>query len=232
MRRHRIHLPRLESGISTVTGREAAHLSQVLRVSPGSEIRAFDGRGMEAPGVVRVVETGRVVVELGQPHPTDVEPELEIGVAVSLLKGDKLSDVVRQCTELGARGFRPLLASRRDVPELSANKLARLRRVAQEAAKQSGRAFVPQVHEPVPLGSLHWSGTAVVAHPGSQRRLADLELTGEATVITGPEGGFSDEEVASLEARGASVIGLGARVLRAETAPVALVAALLVPKAL
>lgn len=232
MRRHRIHLPRLEAGESIVTGSEATHLAQVLRVVPGNELRVFDGSGLEANGVVREVEPGRVVVELGPAQPTDVEPELDLTVAVSLLKGDKLTGVVRQCTELGARSFRPLLASRRDVPQLSANKLARLRRVAQEAAKQSGRAFIPEVHEPTALTELQWNGLALVAHPASSRRLTEVEAEGTVTIISGPEGGFSDDEVSELESRGALPIGLGARVLRAETAPVALVAALLVPDAL
>ena len=232
MRRHRIHLPRLEAGTSVVTGSEALHLVQVLRVAPGSRVRAFDGSGLEADGTVREVEGGRVIVELDAPRATEVEPELDLTVAVSLLKGDKLSGVVRQCTELGVRAFQPLLASRRDVPALSPNKLARLRRVAQEAAKQSGRAYVPPVHEPVALDGLEWSGTALLAHPRAAARLADLEVRGAATLITGPEGGFSDDEVRALVERGASPVALGARVLRAETAPLALVAALLVPEAL
>ena len=232
VRRHRIHLPVLETGSNVVTGREAAHLTQVLRVVPGTEVRAFDGSGLEARGVVREVESGRVVVELETPRVVDVEPEIDVTVAISLLKGDKLSDVVRHCTEIGARGFLPLLPTRRDVPQLSPNKLARLRRIAQEAAKQSGRAFIPEVREPVPLAAIEWSGSALVAHPGGGSRLVDAEIGGSVTLITGPEGGFTDSEVEELEGRGAIRVALGARILRAETAPVALLAALLVPEAL
>lgn len=228
-----MHLGSLEEGRGVVTGGEAIHLAQVLRVKPGSELRAFDGSGQEADGVVREVEADRVVVDLGPPRSTEVEAELQVTVAVSLLKGDKLSDVVRQCTELGAKAFRPLLASRRDVPVLSSNKLARLRRVAQEAAKQSGRSVVPAVHDPAPLSALELSGETLVAHPRSPNSVSRVAPTDRrsVTIITGPEGGLTDDEVHDLESRGAVAVGLGARVLRAETAPVALLAALLIPEA-
>ncbi|MEX2541307.1 MAG: RsmE family RNA methyltransferase [Trueperaceae bacterium] len=265
MRIHRIYLPELNRGANVVIGSEAQHLAQVLRVVPGVPVRAFDGCGKEADGAVLTVETGRVVIELREPNSGRLEAGIAVTVAISLLKGDKLADVVRQCTELGAVSFRPLLSRRRDVPELSANKLERLRRVAREAAKQSGRSVVPLVAEAVALPDLEVDGLALVAQPGAgstlltvlggglQRRDAPetrLQRTNEVgatrppghdsgssaaekiTVVTGPEGGFTAEEVSDLESRGARAVRLGARVLRAETAPVAMLAALLVPEAL
>jgi 16S rRNA (uracil1498-N3)-methyltransferase len=233
MRVHRIHLSELAPGIRPVTGREAAHLAQVLRVSPGARVRAFDGSGGEAEGTVVAVEPGRVLIDLREPHESDVEPALAVTVAVALLKGDKLADVVRQCTELGAHAFTLLLTRRGDVPSLSANKLERLRRVAREAAKQSGRSLVPEVREPVPLASLDVDGVGLVAHPAGASTVssANLPETGLATLITGPEGGFTADEVEVLEARGVVAVTLGTRVLRAETAPVALLAAVLLPEA-
>ncbi|MEX2534743.1 MAG: RsmE family RNA methyltransferase [Trueperaceae bacterium] len=238
MRRHRIHIPRLAPGAVYVIGPDALHLTQVLRVTPGSTVRAFDGNGNEADGIVVAVESGRVLVELDKVREGGLEATIAVTIAVALLKGDKLSDVVRHCTELGAKEFAPILAKRRDVPGLSGNKLDRLRRVAREAAKQCGRAVVPEVFEPVDLAALQWSGIALVAHPHAQGSLADTQREAASkaheaiTIITGPEGGFTQEEVGELESRGALGVRLGARVLRAETAPVALLAALLVPEAL
>jgi 16S rRNA (uracil1498-N3)-methyltransferase len=232
LRRHRVHVPVLSAGSAIVTGREAVHLGQVLRVSPGTLVRAFDGQGREADGVVVEAEPGRVVLDLGDPRESEVEADLRVTVAVSLLKGDKLSDVVRQCTELGAHAFQPLLSRHRDVPELSVNKLERLRRVAREAAKQCGRSLVPEVLEPVEPGRLEWSGVALLANPGAAATLDEFESpTREVTIVTGPEGGLAPEEVSELAGRGAHEVRLGARILRAETAPVALLAALLVPGA-
>lgn len=241
---HRIHLPELTEGIVAVSGREAVHLAQVLRVAPGSRVRAFDGAGREADGVVVEAEADRVVIELERASESGLESSLEVTVAVALLKGDKLANVVRQCTELGATRFTPLLTRRRDVPELSANKLERLRRVAREAAKQSGRAVVPDVGPPLAPSELTWQGSALLAHPeagatlagaglaGAGRTAAGLAAGGPITTISGPEGGFAPEEIDDLAARGAFPLRLGPRVLRAETAPVALLAALLLPEAL
>jgi 16S rRNA (uracil1498-N3)-methyltransferase len=232
MRTHRIHLAELTPGLRPVTGKEATHLAQVLRVAPGAPVRAFDGRGNEAAGTVVEVEPGRVVVELQEPRESANEADIAVTVAVSLLKGDKLADVVRQCTELGAFAFRPVVSRRSDVPVLSANKLERLRRVAREAAKQSGRSLVPEVFEPVRLPDLVVEGVGLVAQPNAPATLTTTDLTSaeSATLITGPEGGFTAEEIGELESRGVVPVRLGARVLRAETAPVALLAALLLPE--
>lgn len=239
MRTHRIFVETLAAGGVTVSGGDAQHLLQVLRVAPGSRVRAFDGRGLEAEGIVSETDELRVTLTLGEPRASEVEAALKVTLAVALLKGDKLSEVVRRGTELGVMRFLPFVSDRCDVRELSPNKLARLRRVAQEAAKQSGRSVVPEVADARPLAGLEVTGLeaglALVAQPGApmtlQRVLAQREAEA-LTVVTGPEGGLSDAEIAALTERGAQPIRLGARILRAETAPVALAAALLIPEAL
>lgn len=230
-------VPTLAEGERLLTGSEAQHLAQVLRVGPGARVRAFDGQGLEADGTVTEVEGPRVTLALGAPYAREVEAALRVTLAVALLKGDKLTEVVRRGTELGAVGFLPFVSRRCDVRELSPNKLVRLRRVAQEAAKQSGRSVVPNVVETVPLARLDLSGLTLVAHPNASRTLSEtfagLESPPDAlTVLTGPEGGLTEEELAALQERGALPIRLGARILRAETAPVAFAAALLIPEAL
>ncbi|ADI14463.1 16S rRNA (uracil(1498)-N(3))-methyltransferase [Truepera radiovictrix] len=237
MRVHRVFVPHLAAGERVLTGREAQHLAQVLRVRPGARVRAFDGAGLEADGTVREVTGLRVTLELGAPYAREVEAALRVTLAVALLKGDKLAEVVRRATELGAVGFRPFVSRRCDVRELSANKLARLRRVAQEAAKQSGRSVVPPVAEAAPLAHLSLPAPTLVAHPSAPRTLGETlaALTPPPTaltVLTGPEGGLTEDELAALTERGAHPIRLGARILRAETAPVALTAALLIPEGL
>lgn len=232
MRSHRIHIPTLQTGTVTLTGSEAHHLVKVLRVTVGQEIKAFDGRGLESVGIVRSVNEFQVVINLQEPKPTDVEASLKITLCVALLKGDKLADVVRQATELGVVAVQPFISKHCDVKELSANKLERLRRVAQEASKQSGRSVVPEVCEAVKLKDLNISTTSVVAHPYASLTLKDVNTDHDIAILTGPEGGFSDEEIDVLEKRGTTPVRLGARILRAETAPIALIAALLLPDAL
>lgn len=211
-------------------GQEAHHLRDVLRLGGGAPVEAFDGRGNVARGEVVRADRDGVVLGLGPLARSDAEAGLRLTVAVALLKGDKLSDVVRQCTELGAAAFALTLTRQADVGELSAAKLQRLRRVVEEAARQCGRATVPELRGPLPLAELSWRGVAFVADPRADVPLKDVAAaTGHAdvTVVTGPEGGFTPTEVAELVARGAVAVGLGPRVLRAETAPMAMVAALM-----
>lgn len=235
MRVHRVHLPTLQAGERIVSGSEAQHLVQVLRVQPGARVCAFDGQGLEAEGTVISVEPVRVTLSLGAPSPSEVEASLAVTLALALLKGDKLSEVVRRGTELGVVCFQPFVSARCDVRELSPNKLERLRRVAQEAAKQSGRSVVPEVTEVQKLGGLDLPPCTLVAQPAAPRTLrCVLEGTEPESVlvVTGPEGGLTPDEVSGLLSRGAHAVRLGTRILRAETAPIAVAAALLVPEAL
>jgi 16S rRNA (uracil1498-N3)-methyltransferase len=238
VRIHRVFVADLRAGETVLSGSEAQHLLGVLRAGPGTRVRAFDGRGLEADGVVTGAEPLRVTLELDAPHKSVVEASLSVTLAVALLKGDKLSEVVRRGTELGVVRFVLFVSERCDVREVSPNKLLRLRRVAQEAAKQSGRSVVPEITEPQKLEALkpvEPDGLCLVAQPHARSTLQGVlsEHTPErVTVVTGPEGGLSPAEVEALRAAGAHVVHLGARILRAETAPVALAAALLIPEAL
>lgn len=220
MRVHRVHVPELKAGAVQVTGQPAQHLARVLRVQPGQPVLAFDGQGQEAPGTVASVSPFVVELELEEPRSGAVEAELELTLAVPLLKADKLTTVVRMGTELGVAAFQLVHTRRADVRDLGAGKLERLRRVAQEAARQSGRSVIPPVLEPVAADQL--AGTVFAADPWSDVPLERLRTGSRSlTVLTGPEGGLTPEEV------GENGFSLGSRILRAETAPVAVAAVLL-----
>ncbi|MBS3933091.1 MAG: 16S rRNA (uracil(1498)-N(3))-methyltransferase [Truepera sp.] len=238
MRVHRVLVYPLTVGEVRLLGREAYHLVQVLRVKPGDAVRAFDGGGLEAEGVVQQVAGPVVVLKLCEPRPTEREV-VPVTLALALLKGDKLAEVVRQATELGAVRFIPFVSRHCEVRELSVQRLTRWRRIAQEAAKQSGRSVVPEVSELLGLEQLPKSAERIlVAHPYADTTLAahlqqaPLVPHQPLLVVTGPEGGLRDTEVAHLVALGAVAIRLGPRILRAETAPLALLSALLVPEGL
>ncbi len=214
-----------------VRGPEAHHLRDVLRLRVGAEVEAFDGRGRFARGTVASVDRERVLLYLGDARESAAEPRVAVTLAVALLKGDKLVDVVRPATELGVARVRLFVSTNCEAREVSAVKLGRLRRVAQEAARQCGRSVVPAVEEPVPLAALPLEGEVVVGDPAAERGLAEhldeLLAAPAVTFVTGPEGGLTEAEVMALRARGARAARLGPRVLRADTAPVALAAALL-----
>lgn len=232
MRVRRVHVPGLRAGTVRLLGAEAHHLARVLRIRPSDAVVGFDGDGAEADGRVEEVAGDEVTIRFEPLRAARSEAPLEIHVAVALLKGDKLGQVVRQATELGATRIRPFVSSRCDVPTLSPSKAARIGRIAEEAAKQSGRARVPEIDPVERFDRLAWTGPAWIADPTAARSWVTLDVeaaleAGCVTFLSGPEGGFTSSEVASAEERGAIAVRMGARVLRAETAPIALLAGLL-----
>ena len=207
---------------------ETHHIVRVLRLGPGALVRALDGRGGEL--TIRVDDlTGRrasgVVVDRAARR---AESPLELTLAQGLPKGDKLDAIVRMATELGVARVVPLVCRRtvaRLEPGRGAARLARWERIAREAAKQCGRAAIPEVSAPMPLSQ--WLRRP--REPGlllclweAEPTLLDAVLPDErparVVLVVGPEGGLTPEEVDDLRAAGARVAGLGPRILRTETA--------------
>uniref|UniRef100_A0A7V3ZZZ5 Ribosomal RNA small subunit methyltransferase E n=2 Tax=Thermus tengchongensis TaxID=1214928 RepID=A0A7V3ZZZ5_9DEIN len=220
MRPHRAYSPGL-TGVLPL--RESRHLLEVLRAKVGDRFTVFD---VDREAVAEVVELGppvryRILEER--------RPEREVGVEVvlypALLKGDKLAEVVRAATELGATRIQPLV-TRHSVPkEMGEGKLKRLQAIAVEAAKQSGRLRVPEVLPPIPLNALPKVEQGMVAHLGARSLVREvLDLGKSLALAVGPEGGFAEEEVELLQEKGFTPVFLGRRILRAETAAIALLA--------
>jgi 16S rRNA (uracil1498-N3)-methyltransferase len=224
VRSHRAHHPTLEPTL-ILSALESEHL-RVLRAKIGDTVTVFDGTGLEAQARIVALEP-LVQLELGAVESVNLEPLQPVTLAIALLKGDKLAEVVRAATELGTSAFQLLVTEHADAKDIGTQKLERLRRITLEAAKQCGRSVVPSVLEPIKLRDLEWTGVGIVAHPRSSRLpRAVVDWTSPVTVVTGPEGGFSKGEIQTLEARGVRAVTLGKRILRAETAPVALLGAL------
>jgi 16S rRNA (uracil1498-N3)-methyltransferase len=224
MRAHRAHHAQLEGRV-TLSPEESEHL-RVLRANVGDEVTVFDGAGLEASGRILSLEP-QVTLELEPPRAVSLEPPQAVTLAVALLKGDKLAEVVRGATELGVARVQLLVTDHADARDIGAQKLERLRRIALEAAKQCGRGVVPEVLEPSKLRDLELNGVGLVAHPQSSRLPRDaVKWDAPVTIATGPEGGFSSLEIAALERIGFVTVTLGLRILRAETAPIALLGAI------
>jgi 16S rRNA (uracil1498-N3)-methyltransferase len=209
-----------------LTGNEVSHL-RVLRANVGDLVTLFDGAGLEADARIILLEDFSMTLDVGEPRMVNLEPPQAITLAIALLKGDKLSEVVRAATELGVSRFQLLVTEHSDLKEIGAQKLERLARVALEASKQCRRAVMPVVLSPIKLKNLEPVQSGLVAHPGSSLKPRDaLNWDTPVTIATGPEGGFSSSEVEFLERNGFVSVGLGPRILRAETAPVAILGAL------
>ena len=210
---------------------EARHLREVLRLKPGDEVSVFDGEGKEFRA--RVAQARREFAELelvDEIEPARPESPLRITLVVALLKGEKFDLVVQKATELGVAKIIPLMTRYADIKlrdeSDTRKRVARWHRIALEAAKQSGRALVPDVRPPEQLHSvLRPSNPCYLFSEKGGHGLTQIE-TDQITAIVGSEGGWSDEELDEARAAGAQIVTLGGRILRAETAAI-VVAALL-----
>jgi 16S rRNA (uracil1498-N3)-methyltransferase len=216
---------------------EARHLRDVLRLKRGDEAFVFDGEGKEYH--CRVAEQRRdgALLEIGEEVERPESP-LSLTLGVSLLKGEKFDLVVQKATELGVASIVPVVTKFADVRIRNAadgsQRVARWKRIALEAAKQSGRARLPEVSVPTPFAPFIDSSPAQCRLFFSEREgLGLVEALGQCpkgsqavAALVGPEGGWADEEIAQARAGGWSIITLGGRTLRAETAAI-VVAALL-----
>lgn len=206
---------------------EARHATGAKRLGPGDEVLLFDGRGGVARGVLGSARTrdGGTPVDVLSSGTVERSGR-RIHLACALPKGDRLSTLVDMTTQLGVASMTPLRCERSVVGETDA-RADRIRRIQIEACKQARCAWVPELRPEVDVASLASRGGAmVVFHPGGATpREVALSLGTDVVLCVGPEGGFTEGEVASLTRAGAHVVSLGETILRIETAAVVGVAA-------
>jgi len=228
---HRLFVPPEQiAELVRLDASQSRHLEVVLRLGPGAELEVFDGRGARWPA--RIESPG--VLRLG-PRTEPDRGAADVWLAQALAKGEKLDVVVQKSTELGATRILPL-AAERSVVRLdegrAERRTARLRRIAQEAARQCGRNDVPTVDVPCTLANL---AGLLRAEPGRRGLLLDPEersvrlsqaARGASRILlaVGPEGGFTPAERAEAAAAGFASVALGRLVLRTETAGLAALA--------
>jgi 16S rRNA (uracil1498-N3)-methyltransferase len=218
--RHRIFVDAIDS-LVTVTGDEFHHSVRVVRVREGEEVEVFDRRGRVARGTVASLEKDQATIRVD----TDVasrESKLTVHLAMSIIQLEKFELVLQKATELGVTSIVPLVTDRIELRrERYAGKLERWNKIVFEAVKQSGRSVVPVVEEPRPFAD-------VVARPGAKIVFeADDDPSPwppsleSVTLFIGPEGGFSEDELAAARGHGCAFARMGPRRLRAETAAIA-----------
>ncbi|MCO6458708.1 MAG: 16S rRNA (uracil(1498)-N(3))-methyltransferase [Pirellulaceae bacterium] len=207
-----------------LAGDEARHLAQVLRLSAGDQVVLFDGSGSEF--VARIVELRRsgVRLEVLERRAVDRESLVSVTLGVALPKGDRQRWLVEKVVELGAARLVPL-RTRRGVAQPVESALERLRRAVVEASKQCGRNRLMEVARPADLADYLADAPATAerwfSHPGGQPP-PGTETFASVHLAIGPEGGWADEEVELAGQFGWRQVGLGPRILRVETAAVAL----------
>jgi 16S rRNA (uracil1498-N3)-methyltransferase len=228
MTRRRFHAPPNAFTQQTITlaADEARHLRDVLRLKPGDVVYVFDGIGHEFRSTVSNVT--RDVAELridAEVEPAKPESHLQLNLGVALLKGEKFDLVVQKATELGVTKITPLITRYADIHLRDASdatkRVARWQRIALEAAKQSGRAFVPEISMPVAFEKVEVEGSGVMFSERDGEPIENLPAASSIKALVGSEGGWADEEIEAAQARGFHVVTLGGRILRAETAAIA-----------
>ena len=242
---HRYFTTEVGQGTARLSGADARHLARVMRARPGDTVILCDGRAVEYTGTITAIGEDSVEFSVTEGCPTAAEPGVELTLFVGYPKQDKLEQVLRHGTELGVSHFIPFF-SRYCVaaPKKEEQKNERYARIAQEAAKQAGRGILPDVALPLPN-----FGAVCRAFAGYDAVLFFYECGGEPlasvlapyaatrpgvsprpriALVTGAEGGFAAEEAEAAKAAGAVAVGLGARILRCETAPLAAAAAVMV----
>ena len=236
----RFHVPTdLTSGAELLLPPGAARHVQVLRLQPGSAITLFDGRGGEWDAKVLRMGRSDVQVAVGAYHAIEREPVRRVHLATSLMASDRMDWLVEKATELGAVGFTPVLTERSSLRlsgERAEKKRAHWQAVAMAACEQSGRNQVPTVRGQLAFEEFVPSAQAghrllLSLAPGTiplREAQASWGTADPVTLLSGPEGGFSPREEAAALAAGFTPITLGSRVLRAETAPLAALAMLVI----
>ncbi len=169
-----------------------------------------------------VVEAGSDLVLAVLSRRSEPEPYPRVTLVQGIPKASKLEVVVQKLTEIGVDAIVPVRTERSVASAGGANRVARLRAVAREAAKQARRAWLPEIPDPITLAEVTFPGLALVFHEEAKVRLtaALVDGVGDVTLFVGPEGGFTPEEAVDLAARGAVVVSLGPQILRTETAAI------------
>lgn len=235
MRTHRLYCPQLPLLGETfeLSAEQGNYVGKVLRLQLDDCLHVFDGHGKEYQASIQQAEHRKIVLKLLQPVANDRESPLNIELGQVISRGDRMDYAVQKSVELGVKMISPLFSARCEV-KLNAMRQEKRQQHWQQivfsACEQSGRAFTPTVNTPVDLETWLTKVTAelkLVLHPANplnqdsaHQGLSSDKAPKRIAILIGPEGGFSDKEIAHCTDHGFRCLTLGPRILRTETAPI------------
>lgn len=216
--RHRIFVDTISPAI-TVEGDEFHHAIRVVRARVGEEVEVFDRGGNAARATIESLERDHATLAAGEALPSRESP-LDVHLAMSIIQLEKFELVLQKATELGVRSFIPLVTDRIELRrERYSGKRERWERIIFEAVKQSGRTRIPPIEEPRSFDEvLARDGAKIVFDADTEP--SQIDSLGAVTLLVGPEGGWSDDELRRARESGCFFQRLGPRRLRAETAAI------------
>lgn len=207
------------------------YVRTVLRLKKDDAVILFNGKGGEYACVLSEISRKTVLVGVKSWADRSVESLLSVTLGLGISRGDRMDLSVQKAVELGANRITPLVTERCVVQfkgEKKPQRLLHWQKIVQHAAEQSGRTVLPELTEVTTLQDWvsNQQGLKVFLDPYAEKSLAQLQPDGmEVTLLTGPEGGFSDQERITAKAAGFIPVRLGSRILRTETATIAALAA-------
>ena len=233
----RFFVESIENDFIEITGDDARHIALSLRMKKGENLVLCDGKGKEAEAVIREAFPESVVLDITERRDSVAEPATEVILYQALPKFDKLEYIIQKSVELGVSKIVPVLTSRcisRPDEKTMKKKLERLRKIADEAAKQSGRGKLPEVGELLSFKNavleMEKAETPIFFFEHAEyplREIMEKRTGGKIAMMVGSEGGFSDDEAKFASEHGVLIASLGPRILRCETAPVAALSAIM-----
>ena len=211
----------------------ARYLSSVLRMTSGQMLNLFNGDGGEYIAEVASLSKNQVTVSIKESLPNDRESLLKIHLVIGISRGERMDWVIQKATELGVHTITPIFTERTEVKLAGSRlekRLVHWQQVSISSCEQCLRNVVPTINSAVSLQECldtNDEGLKIVLHHRTEKPLTELQNTNNhVTILVGPEGGLSDDEISLAESNGYSAIKLGPRVLRTETAPLAAISIL------
>ncbi len=230
MRRFYASNEQFQTETVTLSLEETRHLRDVLRLRESERVQVFDGDGREVLcEVERIGKRETVLKILSEVAPTAPQSKLNLTLAVALLKGEKFDLVVQKAVELGVIKLVPLDTKRADVKLKDAGRRAdRWRKIALEAAKQSGRATLMSIENPTDFENFIETahGTRILFAERGGAAFSDIKATEKITAVVGAEGGWEGAEIEAAKDKNFQIVTFGGRILRAETAAIAVASVL------
>lgn len=237
MNRFFVNRKRICGRTAVLEGEDVTHIRKVLRLRVGECIELCDGEGTDYMAEIRELDTGEVKLFIKETYPSLGEPQVKVTLCQGIPKGSKMDTIIQKCVELGVHEIIPVftdrtvvkLETRRDEEK----KTVRWRKIAEEAAKQSRRGYVPDIKMPIPLKEalsgvkcdlklIPWEGERE-QNLKPLLKSANISRLDSIAFMVGPEGGFEDSEVQAARDQGWLPVTLGPRILRTETVGMAMI---------
>ncbi len=226
MPRFKINSEDISENLVRIEGDNYRHIALVLRMKVDDNVMLFDSDGVEYDCVIKRISKNDLLAEIVNNNKINRESPIKTTLFQAIIKGDRMDLIIQKATELGVNSIYPIVTDRSDVK--NTNKIQRWQKIADESIKQCGRAVSPKVHSEIKFKQvfeLEKSDLNLIFYEiENSLTITDIRSSSKiesASLIIGPEGGFTENEVALAEDNNFKSVGIGPRILRSETASIA-----------